>query len=103
MIRTLAGTVKQSRSVARGAPVRVRAPVAGRRRTSINRRAHTRAVGVRPNLVADRAVPALPHGRAVLPRALRRIVETSRFRAKRPMVGLDIGSSGLKAVQLTPA
>ena len=36
-------------------------------------------------------------------RLLRRIVETTRFRAKRPMVGLDIGSSALKAVQLTPA
>jgi type IV pilus assembly protein PilM len=46
---------------------------------------------------------ALPHGRAVVQRVVRRIVETTRFRAKRPLVGLDIGSSELKAVQLAPA
>jgi type IV pilus assembly protein PilM len=36
-------------------------------------------------------------------RLVRRILKTTRFRAKRPLVGLDIGSSRLKAVQLTRA
>jgi type IV pilus assembly protein PilM len=36
-------------------------------------------------------------------RFLRRILARAGFRAKRPLIGLDIGSSGAKAVQLTPA
>lgn len=36
-------------------------------------------------------------------RLVRRIVEKTRFRAGRPLVGLDIGTSSIKGVQLTPA
>jgi type IV pilus assembly protein PilM len=36
-------------------------------------------------------------------RLVRRIVESTRFRARRPLVGLDIGSSTIKGVQLTTA
>src|SRR5215213_6840254 len=49
------------------------------------------------------SAPALPYGRDVTRPFLRRILAGIGFRPKRPLIGLDIGSSSVKAVQFTPA
>ena len=101
MIRTLAGTVKQPlpfAHVVRLTHLHVHRPVCRTQSGST-----PGAVPLAWKHVGGLAAFALPHGTAVMQRLVRRIVETTRFRAKRPLVGLDIGSSALKAVQLAPA
>src|SRR3954447_17454543 len=59
--------------------------------------------GLTPAASGLPSAPALPYGRDVTRPFLRRILAATGFRPKRPLIGLDIGSSSVKAVQFTPA
>src|SRR5918995_66188 len=50
-----------------------------------------------------RSASHLPYARADMRRFLSTVVEKTRFRAGRPLIGLDIGTSSIKGVQLTRA